>query len=84
MAWAVTLTQGVLLGQSVSDETVLRVILKEDPRPYRRRLASRKLLVEQIVHRGPFRADLLTERSSQESVVTRPEVDGQSLGILLT
>lgn len=68
----------------MSDKTVLRVILKEDPRPSRRTLASRKLLVEKIMDRRPFRADLLTESSSQESVVTRPEVDGQSLGILLT
>lgn len=54
MEWRVTLIQALLLSLSVSvsGETVLRVVLKEDLRPNHRRLVSRKLPVEEIVERG--------------------------------
>lgn len=54
LEWRVTLIQALLLSLSVSvsDETVLRVVLKEDLRPNHRRLVSRKLPVEEIVERG--------------------------------
>lgn len=54
LEWRVTLIQALLLSLSVSlsGETVLRVVLKEDLRPNHRRLVSRKLPVEEIVERG--------------------------------
>lgn len=54
LEWRVSLIQALLLSLSVSvsGETVLRVVLKEDLRPNHRRLVSRKLPVEEIVERG--------------------------------
>lgn len=45
-------------------------------RVHHRRLASRKWLAEEIMEREVFGADPLGEASSQETVETRPEVDG--------
>ena len=73
-----TLIQALLLSQLVSGEAVLRVILKErGPRPYHTRLALRKWLIEEIIERRAFGADLSMRESRQEkSVETRwPEVD---------
>lgn len=51
--------QVLLLGQLVSGEAVIRVVFKEGgPRPHDTRLTSRKLLVEEILERGAFEADL--------------------------
>lgn len=64
MKWIGTLTQDLLIGQSVSGEALLRVVFKENSTHYHRSLASRKLLVEEIMGRGALKADLHMEKSS--------------------